>query len=86
MAITQNWQEMLKIQDPLDIDEAMKEQKNRCDELLKIKDSLINKLKGDLKRMDDDYYQDLQKQVIIRFHCLTLVNLTDILSVAWYKK
>lgn len=54
---------MLKIQDPLDIDAAMKEQQNRCDELLKIKDSLINKLKGDLKRMDEDYYEDLQKQV-----------------------
>lgn len=65
---------MLQIQDPLDIDAAMKEQKNRCDQLLAIKDSLINKLKGDLKRMDEDYYEDLQKQVITRFYCLILLS------------
>ncbi|CAG4952000.1 unnamed protein product [Colias eurytheme] len=61
-AITANWDEMLKIRDPLDIDAAIKEQKQRCDELLEQKNNLIADLKLELKRMDESYYEDLEKQ------------------------
>ncbi|XP_028168765.1 dynein regulatory complex protein 1 [Ostrinia furnacalis] len=61
-AITGNWDPMLEIKDPLDIDAAIKEQKRRCDDLLDEKNQLIDELKGDLKRMDQAYYDDLDKQ------------------------
>ncbi|CAK1555615.1 unnamed protein product [Leptosia nina] len=61
-AITSNWDSMLQVKDPLDIDAAIKEQKQRCDELLEQKNELIAVLKHELKRMDDSYYEDLQKQ------------------------
>lgn len=54
---------MLEIKDPLDIDAEMKEQKKKCDALLTQKDALIAELKSDLKRMDEAYYEDLEKQV-----------------------
>lgn len=65
--ISSNWEYMLSIKDPLDIDAEMKEQKRKCDELLKQKDDLIAQLKNDLKRLDTAYYDDLQKQVIQLF-------------------
>ncbi|XP_049871921.1 dynein regulatory complex protein 1-like [Pectinophora gossypiella] len=61
-AVATNWETMLSIKDPLDIDVAMKEQKVKCDELLAMKDSLIDQLKNDLKSMDIAYYEDLEKQ------------------------
>lgn len=64
-AITSTWDPMLEIKDPLDIDAAIKEQKRRCDALLDQKNQLIDELKGDLKRMDQAYYDDLDKQVCI---------------------
>lgn len=63
-AISANWDTMLEIKDPLDIDAAIKEQKRKCENLLEQKDKLINELKEDLKRMDESYYEDLYKQVI----------------------
>lgn len=54
---------MLAIKDPLDIDAEMKEQKKKCDKLLAQKDHLIAELKANLKKMDEDYYEDLEKQV-----------------------
>lgn len=62
-AISANWDTMLEIRDPLDIDAAIKEQKLKCENLLEQKDKLINELKDDLKRMDESYYEDLDKQV-----------------------
>lgn len=62
-AISGNWDNMLAIKDPLDIDAEMKEQKKKCDDLLAQKDALIAELKSDLKRMDEAYYADLEKQV-----------------------
>ncbi|XP_022822853.1 dynein regulatory complex protein 1 isoform X2 [Spodoptera litura] len=61
-AISENWEKMLQIKDPLDIDAEMKEQKKTCDALLEQKDALIAELKSDLKRMDEAYYEDLEKQ------------------------
>ncbi|KAF9805264.1 hypothetical protein SFRURICE_014015 [Spodoptera frugiperda] len=61
-AISENWDKMLEIKDPLDIDAEMKEQKKKCDALLTQKDALIAELKSDLKRMDEAYYEDLEKQ------------------------
>uniref|UniRef100_A0A2A4JWG6 Dynein regulatory complex protein 1 n=1 Tax=Heliothis virescens TaxID=7102 RepID=A0A2A4JWG6_HELVI len=61
-AISGNWDNMLTIKDPLDIDAEMKEQKKKCDDLLAQKDALIAELKSDLKRMDEAYYEDLEKQ------------------------
>lgn len=55
---------MLAIKDPLDIDAEMKEQKRKCDTLMQQKNDLIMELKNDLKRMDEAYYEDLEKQVI----------------------
>lgn len=62
-AITANWETMLHIKDPLDIDAAMKEQKLKCDELIQQKNLLIDELKDDLKNMDQSYYDDLATQV-----------------------
>lgn len=64
-AISKNWDYMLSIKDPLDIDAEMKEQKKKCDDLLAQKDSLIAEVKGDLKAKDESYYKDLEKQVCI---------------------
>lgn len=61
--ISNNWGPMLEIKDPLDIDAAIKEQKQRCDALLEQKNQLIDQLKADLKKMDIGYYEDLDKQV-----------------------
>ncbi|XP_052756907.1 dynein regulatory complex protein 1 isoform X2 [Galleria mellonella] len=61
-AITSNWDVMLTIKDPLDIDMEIKAQKQKCDDLLAQKNSLIDELKSDLKRMDEAYYEDLDKQ------------------------
>ncbi|CAH0589032.1 unnamed protein product [Chrysodeixis includens] len=61
-AISANWEHMLSIKDPLDIDAEMKEQKKKCDKLLAQKDTLIAELKANLKKMDEDYYEDLDKQ------------------------
>ncbi|XP_041982173.1 dynein regulatory complex protein 1 isoform X2 [Aricia agestis] len=61
-AITANWNTMLSIKDPLEIDAEMKEQKRKCDELLAQKNSLLNDLKSDLKQMDRTYYKDLEIQ------------------------
>ncbi|XP_050347697.1 dynein regulatory complex protein 1 homolog [Nymphalis io] len=61
-AISANWDFMLGIKDPLDIDAAIKEQKRKCEVLLEQKDKLINELKHDLKNMDNAYYEDLDKQ------------------------
>nr|XP_032519380.1 dynein regulatory complex protein 1 isoform X2 [Danaus plexippus plexippus] len=61
-AITTNWDVMLEIKDPLDIDAAIKEQRVKCQELLEQKDGLIAELKQDLNRMDLGYYEDLEKQ------------------------
>ncbi|XP_050682210.1 dynein regulatory complex protein 1 isoform X2 [Leptidea sinapis] len=60
--ISSNWDRMLAIKDPLDIDEAIGEQKKRCDNLLEQKNKLIDDLKQQLKRMDESYYEDLEKQ------------------------
>lgn len=62
-AISLNWDSMLVIKDPLDIDAEMKEQKRNCDALLEQKNQLIGELKDDLKGMDLAYYEDLDKQV-----------------------
>lgn len=62
-AISTNWESMLTIKDPLDIDAAMKEQKVQCDLLLEQKNALIDALKDDLKKMDVAYFEDLDKQV-----------------------
>ena len=62
-AITSNWDAMLLIKDPLDIDASIKEQNINCQNLLQQKDNLINELKQDLCRMDVAYYEDLDKQV-----------------------
>ncbi|XP_073961538.1 dynein regulatory complex protein 1 isoform X2 [Choristoneura fumiferana] len=61
-AISGNWDVMMSIKDPLDIDAAMKEQKRKCDALLEQKSKLISELKQDLKLMDIAYYDDLDKQ------------------------
>ncbi|KAM3965868.1 LOW QUALITY PROTEIN: dynein regulatory complex protein 1 [Aphomia sociella] len=60
--ITSNWDVMLKIKDPLDIDAEINAQRKKCDDLLEQKNGLIAELKSDLKRMDEAYYEDLDKQ------------------------
>ncbi|CAH0725742.1 unnamed protein product, partial [Brenthis ino] len=61
-AITSNWDAMLALKDPLDIDAEINEQRMKCQDLLEQKDNLINELKQDLNRMDNAYYEDLEKQ------------------------
>ncbi|XP_059052716.1 dynein regulatory complex protein 1 [Achroia grisella] len=61
-AITSNWDVMVAIKDPLDIDAEIKAQRQKCDDLLAQKNNLIGELKNDLKRMDQAYYEDLDKQ------------------------
>lgn len=73
-AITLNWDSMLVIRDPLDIDAEMKEQKRNCDELLNQKNLLISELKDDLNGMDRSYYEDLDKQVGINNKEQTFLN------------
>ncbi|XP_061718867.1 dynein regulatory complex protein 1 [Cydia pomonella] len=60
--ITANWNVMLAVKDPLDIQAAMKEQKDKCDFLLAQKTKMVDELKNDLKLMDIAYYDDLEKQ------------------------
>ncbi|XP_047992408.1 dynein regulatory complex protein 1 [Leguminivora glycinivorella] len=60
--ITANWEVMLAVKDPLDIQAAMKEQKEKCDFLLAQKTRMVDELKNDLKLMDIAYYDDLDKQ------------------------
>ncbi|XP_063537087.1 dynein regulatory complex protein 1 [Cydia strobilella] len=60
--ITANWDVMLAVKDPLDIQAAMKEQKDQCDFLLAQKIKMVDELKNDLKLMDIAYYDDLEKQ------------------------
>ncbi|KAJ2945641.1 hypothetical protein O0L34_g468 [Tuta absoluta] len=61
-AVAENWEAMMNIKDPLDIDAAVKDQKLKADELLQKKTNLIDQLKADLKTMDINYHEDLQKQ------------------------
>jgi hypothetical protein len=61
--ITSTWGPMLQIKDPLEIDAAIQEQKRKCDDLIEQKNNLISELQSDLKRMDQAYYDDLDKQV-----------------------
>lgn len=63
--ISANWDMMLSLKDPLDIDASIKEQNEKCQNLLQQKDNLINELKQDLCRMDIAYYEDLEKQVAV---------------------
>lgn len=67
---------MLAIKDPLDIDAEMKEQKKKCDKLLAQKDQLIAELKANLKKMDEDYYEDLEKQVSKNLFRKTVIEIT----------
>lgn len=62
-AITSNWNTMLNIKDPLDIDAEMKKQRQKCDFLMEQKNEVITELKNNLQQMDDAYYEDLDKQV-----------------------
>lgn len=61
-AITSNWNTMLNIKDPLDIDAEMKKQRQKCDFLMEQKNEVITELKNNLQQMDDAYYEDLDKQ------------------------
>lgn len=62
-AISDNWEGLLALRDPLDIEAEIKAQKIKCDDLLEQKDVLIAELKDDLKNMDLAYYVDLDRQV-----------------------
>ncbi|XP_013199434.2 dynein regulatory complex protein 1 [Amyelois transitella] len=61
-AITEHWEVMLKVKDPLEIDSEIKAQKEKCDKLLAQKNQLIEEIKNELKMMDQAYYDDLEKQ------------------------
>lgn len=61
--ITANWDAAMKLKDPLEIDAAIEEQRQRCDTLLEQKNKLISDLKENLDQMDENYYIDLEKQV-----------------------
>ncbi|KAI5642134.1 sperm tail domain-containing protein [Phthorimaea operculella] len=61
-SVAENWEAMMSIKDPLDIDAAIKEQKVKADELLQRKTNLIDQLKADLHIMDLQYHEDLLKQ------------------------
>lgn len=58
----------MAVKDPLDIEAEMIEQKQKCDFLLNQKNDLIGYLKNELKRMDDAYFEDLNKQVTYKLH------------------
>lgn len=62
--ISSQWNLILKLKDPLEIDEEIKLQKQRCDDLMAQKNELILDLKKESQRADETFYQDLQKQVL----------------------
>lgn len=57
------WSNILRYNDPLNIREAIDEQKQKCDMLIKQKDDLISHLKEQLKLAERNFSEDQRKQV-----------------------
>lgn len=60
--INERWAGILQSNDPLDINEEMEQQKEKCDEVLAQKDALIEQLKMELQKADDKYFDDQRRQ------------------------
>lgn len=60
--INDKWSSIFSSNDPLEIDEAMRSQSAKCLEILDKKNDVINELKSQLKRADEQYELEQQKQ------------------------
>ncbi|XP_058806553.1 dynein regulatory complex protein 1 [Phymastichus coffea] len=60
--INERWATILQSNDPLDIKTQMDMQKDKCDEVLAKKDAVIEELKMQLRRADDEYMDDQSRQ------------------------
>lgn len=61
--ISNKWIEILKYNDPLSINEDIQLQKEKCDELIKQKDSIILQLKEELRIAEINFTNDQRKQI-----------------------
>lgn len=61
--ISKNWNPILELNDPIEIDGEIMRQKERCNDLIEQKNVLISNLKDEMKLVDETFYRDLQKQV-----------------------
>ncbi|KAH0815385.1 hypothetical protein GEV33_007406 [Tenebrio molitor] len=61
--ITNKWSGILKYNDPLHINEDIGSQKEKCDELIRQKDAIINDLKDKLRMAEINFAIDQRKQI-----------------------
>lgn len=61
--ISKNWNPILELNDPIEINEEIMRQKERCNDLIEQKNVLISNLKEEMKLVDETFYRDLEKQV-----------------------
>lgn len=62
-AINEKWASILNYNDPLQINEEIMSQREKCDLLIKQKDELIAKLKNEVRECEIKFAEDQQKQV-----------------------
>lgn len=60
--INAQWSSILESNDPLDIDAEMEAQKLKCDEVLDKKNAAIAELKEAIKKADEKYFEDQDRQ------------------------
>ncbi|KAI9208600.1 sperm tail-domain-containing protein [Polychytrium aggregatum] len=60
--IDQQWDVVLKIDGPYALHEALNKQRVACDNLISIKNKLINEYISELKTKDDEYVKELKRQ------------------------
>ncbi|KAB0793354.1 hypothetical protein PPYR_12974 [Photinus pyralis] len=61
--INEKWTSILSYNDPLQINEEIMNQREKCDVLIKQKDELIAKLKNEVRQSEIKFAEDQQKQV-----------------------
>lgn len=61
--IANKWMGILKYNDPLHINEDIVSQKEKCDDLIRQKDALIEKLRAELRMAELNFSSDQRKQV-----------------------
>ncbi|XP_077301079.1 dynein regulatory complex protein 1-like [Arctopsyche grandis] len=61
--ISSQWSIIIDMNDPLDIEEEINLQKQRCYDLIVQKNDIISELKKELKKADETFYKDLKKQL-----------------------
>lgn len=62
LGIAEKWSRILKHNDPLQINDAMKEQRERCEELIRQKDAIVEMLKMEVDEAGKKFTNDQYKQ------------------------